>query len=122
MTGAWFSRMNPRAMAFGPAALPKMMLGFVVRRCTIDVGHPPSAEEFAAWANNSRDGDRTYCLFGRAITVEEARVILRHRGRVVSARSAEPHECVTPDDAPAKVNGSATVLSLALARMKARGK
>ena len=63
-------------MASGPKALPKMMLGFVVRRCAVDVGHQPTAEEFAAWANEQRDGVRTFCLFGRPISVPEARLIL----------------------------------------------
>ena len=99
--------MNSRAMAFGPTALPKMMLGFVVRRCTVDVGHQPSPEEFAAWANNYKDGDRTYCLFGRPLTVDEARVILRHRSRLVTARSAAPHECVVLEEGAARVNRSA---------------
>jgi hypothetical protein len=30
---------------------PKMMLGFIVRRCAADIGHTPTADEFAAWAN-----------------------------------------------------------------------
>ncbi len=116
--------MNPRAMAVGPTALPKMMLGFVVRRCTIDVGHHPSAEEFAAWANHHKDGKRTYCLFGRPITVEEARIILRHRSRVVSARSAAAHECIPADGEPAPPKRAATVTSFAeaVARLKARAK
>jgi hypothetical protein len=108
-------------MAFGPTTLPKMMLGFVVRRCTIDMGHRPSPEEFAAWANNYKDGnDRTYCLFGRPLTVDEARVILRHRSRLVTARSAAPHECAVVEEGAANGNGSATVLSLsaAMARRK----
>ncbi len=109
-------------MVFGSAALPKMMLGFVVRRCTVEVGHQPSPEEFAAWANSYRDGDRTYNLFGRPISVEEARVILRHRSRVVTARSAAPHECVAADDGPVNGNGSAPVVSLARARLRARAK
>jgi len=116
--------MNPRAMAFGPTALPKMMLGFVVRRCTVDVGHQPSPEEFAAWANNYKDRDRTYCLFGRPLTVDEARVILRHRSRLVTARSAAPYECVVLEEGIANGNGPATVLSFsaAMARLKARAK
>jgi hypothetical protein len=110
------------AMAFGPTALPKMMLGFVVRRCTVDIGHRPSPEEFAAWANNYKDRDRTYCLFGRPLTVDEARVILRHRSRIVSARSAAPHERVVLEEGAAIGNGSAAVLSLsaAMARRKAK--
>ncbi len=69
----------------------KMMLGFVVRRCAVVLGHRPSPSELAEWANNQREGRRRYCLFGRAITVEEARVILRHPGRPVTVRSAGPY-------------------------------
>jgi len=104
--------MKPRAMAFAPTALPKMMLGFVVRRCTVDVGHKPSPEEFAAWANNYKDRNRAYCLFGRPITVDEARVILRHRSRLVTARSAAAHECVVLEEGAPRGNGSATVISI----------
>jgi hypothetical protein len=100
------------AMAFAPTALPKMMLGFVVRRCTVDVGHQPSPEEFVAWANNYKDRNRTYCLFGRPLTVDEARVILRHRSRLVTARSAAAHECVVLEEGAARVNRSATVTSI----------
>ena len=78
--------------------LPKMMLGFVVRRCTVAVGHKPSAEEFAKLANNYRQGDRTICLFGRPISISEARAILRHPGREVSAHSAKPAEQLASDD------------------------
>ena len=74
-------------MSTAAARLPKMMIGFVVRRCTVELGHPPSAAEFAAWANG---GDVR--LFGRAISVAEAGVILRHQARLVSARSAAPEE------------------------------
>jgi len=116
--------MKPCAMAFGPTALPKMMLGFVVRRCTVDVGHQPSPEEFAVWANNYKRDTGIYRLFGRAITVDEARVILRHRSRIVTARSAAPHECVLPEAGAANPNETATVLSFstAMARLKARAK
>jgi hypothetical protein len=115
--------MKPVTMAFGPTALPKMMIGFVVRRCTVEVGHKPSPEEFAAWANNYNDGDRTCSLFGRPISVDEARLILRHPARPVSARSAAPHECVAAADTLTGTR-SATVISLPAvkARLKARGK
>jgi hypothetical protein len=108
------------AMAFGPTALPKMMLGFVVRRCTVDMGHKPSPEEFAVWANNYKERNRTYRLFGRPITVDEARVMLRHRSRLVTARGAAPHECIVPEDGAARGVESATVLSFsaAVARRK----
>jgi hypothetical protein len=65
-----------------------MMIGFVVRRCAVELGHAPTAEEFAAWANT---GDA--CLFGRPISVREAGVILRHQARLVTAKSAAPDEC-----------------------------
>lgn len=64
----------------------KMMLGFVVRQCAVALGHPPTAGELAEWANNQRDERGRYRIFGRAITVAEARVILRHPGRLVSVR------------------------------------
>jgi hypothetical protein len=70
---------------------PKMMLGFVVRQCAVALGHTPTPEELADWANNQRDGRHRYCLFGRPISVAEARVILRHPGRPVTVRSASPH-------------------------------
>lgn len=70
--------------------LPKMMIGFVVRRCTIELGHAPTAAEFASWANASDTRDAH--LFGRPITVAEAGLILRHQSRLVSARSAAPDE------------------------------
>jgi hypothetical protein len=101
--------------------LPKMMLGFVVRRCAVAVGHEPSAEEFAAWANNVEDGDRNVCLFGRPISVSEARVILRHRGRPVTARGAAPHEQVT-DSPPETTAGKVVSFSDALTRLKARAR
>jgi len=86
--------MKPQTTTSGPGKipLPKMMLGFVVRRCAVAIGHEPSPDEFAAWANCYRDGDRTVYLFGRPISVDEARVILRHPGRSVTAQGAAPHE------------------------------
>ena len=37
----------------------KMMLGFIVRRCAADIGHMPSPDEFAKWANgDSLKGNR----------------------------------------------------------------
>src|SRR5689334_9203877 len=102
--------------------LPKMMLGFVVRRCAVAIGHDPSPEEFAVWANSYHDGDRTVYLFGRPISVGEARVILRHRARPVSARSSASHEQM---DALLDVVGPAsnvTSFEDAVARLKARRK
>jgi len=77
-------------------AIPKMMLGFVVRRFVADLGREPSPAEFAAWANRYRDPEsgREVCLFGKPISDDQAAVILKHRGRPVSARSARPHEAL----------------------------
>ena len=72
--------------------LPKMMLAFVVRRCTVELGRVPSAQEFADWANNQGEGRPGPSLFGRPITIDEANLILRHRSRLVSAKSAAPGE------------------------------
>ena len=101
-----------------------MMLGFVVRRCTVEMGHPPSPEEFVAWANHYKEGDRVFSLFGRPITVDEARLILRHPARVVSAKGAAAHECVLPDEDVTGRAGLAEIISLAAvrARRKARAK
>jgi hypothetical protein len=70
---------------------PKIMLGFVVRQCAVALGHRPSPAELVEWANNQGKGRQRYCLFGRAITIDEARVILRHPGRPVTVRSAAPY-------------------------------
>jgi hypothetical protein len=64
----------------------RIMLGFVVRQCALRLGHRPSPEELAEWANNQRDGSGRYNIFGRAITTDEARVILRNPGRLVTVR------------------------------------
>ena len=64
----------------------KLMLGFVVRRCAREIGHPPTAEEFAAWANGQEENGQRYSLFGRPISPSAARIILRHPGRLVTAR------------------------------------
>ncbi len=73
------------------AKSPKIMLGFVVRQCAVALGHRPSPEELVEWANNQgKDRDR-HCLFGRPITIAEARVILRHPGRPVTVRSTDPY-------------------------------
>jgi hypothetical protein len=81
--------MGPREMNGTPPRLPKMMIGFVVRRCTVELGHRPSPAEFAAWAN--REGDE-HCVFGRPISEDEAGLILRHQARLVTARSASGEE------------------------------
>jgi hypothetical protein len=64
----------------------RIMLGFVVRQCALRLGHRPSPEELAEWANNQRDASGRYNIFGRAITPDEARVILRNPGRLVTVR------------------------------------
>lgn len=94
-------------------AIPKMMIGFVIRRCTVALGHPPDAKEFAAWANNQVSGRRRYCLFGRPITEREARVILKHQARLVSAKSARPEEQHVEEDSALSVSN---VVSLDRAR------
>ncbi len=76
----------------------KMMLAFVIRQCEIDLGHPPTAAELAAWANNGGRSGRRVFLFGRPISEAEARVILRRPSRLVSAKAA--HELD-----PSEVNG-----------------
>jgi len=107
-------------MSSAPTALPKMMLGFVVRRCAVAIGHDPSPEEFTAWANTYREGERTINLFGRPITVAEARVIMRHRSRPVTSRGATPHEWLPTDDALSGDN--VTSFAEAVARLRARRK
>jgi len=64
----------------------RIMLGFVVRRCAVALGHPPTPQELMEWANDQRDSRGRYRIFGRAIGIEEARVILRHPGRLVTVR------------------------------------
>jgi hypothetical protein len=76
----------PAKDATDPIAAGKMMLGFVVRECTVALGHAPSPAELAEWANHQQDDRGEFCLFGRAITPAEARVILAHPGRPVSVR------------------------------------
>ncbi|MBY0276636.1 hypothetical protein K2Z84_14950 [Candidatus Binatia bacterium] len=77
---------EPAKDAPDPIAAGKMMLGFVVRECTVALGHAPSPAELADWANHQQDDRGEFCLFGRAITAAEARVILAHPGRPVSVR------------------------------------
>ena len=101
------------------APLPKMMLGFVIRRCAVAVGHEPSAAEFARWANAYPDGKRTVHLFGRPISEREAQVILRHRSRPVAARSASPYEELR-EESLELVSGKILSLDGARARLLAR--
>ncbi len=63
------------------------MLGFIVRRCAVALGRPPTPEEFADWANSQEEEGRRYSLFGRAISPSTAEVMLRHLGRLVAVRS-----------------------------------
>ena len=109
------------AMASGPKALPKMMLGFVVRRCAVDVGHQPTAEEFATWANEQRDGGRTFCLFGRPISVSEARLILRHPAREVTTRDI-PTVPPAPSSPVGRDAARVTSFADAAVRLRARRK
>src|SRR5437879_9951184 len=69
---------NPRMSARPEAA--RIMLGFVVRQCAVALGHAPTPEELASWANEQRDARGRYRIFGREISTDEARVILRHLG------------------------------------------
>ena len=76
---------NPAAMADDSEPL-RIMLGFVVRQCARRIGHAPRPEELAEWANNQRDERGHYHIFGRPISSEEARIILRHPERLVTVR------------------------------------
>jgi hypothetical protein len=71
-----------------PAAPNKMMLGFIVRRCAADLGHAPTADEFAAWANGRAGNGASHCLFGKEITPAAAQVMFKQPGRMVTV-SAE---------------------------------
>ncbi|MDP2602914.1 MAG: hypothetical protein Q8S00_10020 [Deltaproteobacteria bacterium] len=62
----------------------KMMLGFIVRRCAAELGHTPTPDEFAAWANWQRQNGRSYCLFGKEISPSVARVMFSQPGRMVT--------------------------------------
>src|SRR5262249_52335307 len=41
----------------------KIMLGFIVRDCAVALGHNPSPEELAGWANHQSDERGQFCLF-----------------------------------------------------------
>ena len=76
----------------------KVMLGFVVRRCARDLGHAPTPQEFAVWANNQNlDGER-YNIFGQAISAEAAKLMLSRLDRLVTVRS--PDVILRQPDAP----------------------
>ena len=65
---------------------PKMMLGFIVRRCAADLGHNPTPDEFAAWANEHGQKGQRYCLFGKPISPHVAKVMFSQPGRLVTVR------------------------------------
>src|SRR5215467_10199147 len=65
----------------------KMMLGFIVRRCAADIGHTPTPDEFAAWANGENQKGKGYCLFGKPISPTIAQIMFRQHGRLVTVRS-----------------------------------
>lgn len=113
-------RREPEASAPVAHPLPRMMLAFIVRRCTIDLGHQPTAAEFAAWANAQTDTQSRH-LFGRAISEREAGVILRHQARLVSAKSARPGEEYVPtDDLVFPAGGNVVALADVRAKMRKR--
>lgn len=64
----------------------KMMLGFIVRRCAADLGHTPTPDEFAAWANGENQNGHGYCLFGKPISPMIAQIMFRQPGRLVTVR------------------------------------
>ena len=67
----------------------KVMLGFVVRRCARELGHTPTPQEFAVWANNQSLNGERYNIFGQAISAEAAKVMLRRLDRLVTIRSRD---------------------------------
>jgi hypothetical protein len=62
----------------------KMMLGFIVRRCTADLGHAPTPKEFAEWANGHGQNGNAHCLFGKEISPTAARLMFSQPGRMVT--------------------------------------
>lgn len=66
----------------------RVLLGYLTRECADTLGRQPTARELADWANHQRDERGEFCLFGRAISPEEARVILAHPSREVTVRRA----------------------------------
>lgn len=75
----------------------KMMLGFIVRRCAADIGHTPTPDEFARWANGDDQRGKRFCLFGKEISASHAKIMFSQPGRLVSvspeglARIARPN-------------------------------
>ena len=100
-------------MSTPAARLPKMMIGFVVRRCVVDLGRRPTAAEFAAWANGG-----TTNIFGRAISEAEAGVILRHQARLVTAKSAAEDEQYAALDELAATPNVVRLADVRAARMR----
>jgi hypothetical protein len=76
MGGTWESKKDA----------PKMMLGFIVRRCAADLGHAPSPDEFASWANEQKQNGTRYCLFGKPISPAVAKIMISQPGRLVTVR------------------------------------
>ena len=66
----------------------KMMLGFIVRRCAADLGHTPTPDEFAEWANGPRRNGNSHCLFGKDISPAAAKIMFRQPGRMVTVSPA----------------------------------
>jgi hypothetical protein len=62
----------------------KMMLGFIVRRCAADIGHTPTAVEFAKWANGQYPSGKRFCLFGKEISPTVAKLMFTQPGRLVT--------------------------------------
>ncbi|HEU4340066.1 MAG TPA: hypothetical protein VFU31_00700 [Candidatus Binatia bacterium] len=60
------------------------MLGFIVRRCAADLGHTPTPDEFADWANAQGGRGQGYCLFGKPISPSIARIMFSQPGRLVT--------------------------------------
>jgi hypothetical protein len=97
-----------------------MMIGFVVRRCAVELGRMPTASEFAAWANA---GDtRPAHVFGRPISIAEAQLILRHQARLVSARDASADEAWAEHDAMDAAPAGPNVVRLADVRARRAGR
>lgn len=103
--------------------LPKISLGFVIRRCVTELGHEPTPAEFSKWANTA--GEHGGALFGRTINKTEAEVILRHKARPVSARDAKAFTADPSPSATGAPRGSDNVrdrvVDLSAIRAKKRG-
>ncbi|MFT4572627.1 MAG: hypothetical protein ACI8TX_002681 [Hyphomicrobiaceae bacterium] len=83
---------------------PKISLGFVIRRCTLALGHSPTPLEFSKWANSA--GEQVGAVFGRKINESEAEVMLRNKARPVSARDAQVFTPETDGDTASLPKGS----------------